>query len=1023
MPVSQGSSSIAAAAAAAATASGPSSTTSSSVRRRVGALTLPQRPDTTWNTFSSSSTSLSGLSAQGSTEGLSNHSAALSSLHNYINRELFGRTHHPNSMRQDQRTLARGPKSFKISEAISDAFHHSERARCQANMFEKLPTEILCTILVYVVEPRDIRPAANDDGDGPKAGNPLQYWYLDRDRCLLRLVCRSWNQTILAMAREINVTLGSDESMNTLLQSLAERKNHGVPPHPLLRASNSTGNATGTRTSTGRRHPSMARRSPRLSGTSTSLSSILGRSSSEWDLSPLQQYVLKGGSKNVVLGQLERRRLSKQLRIPIQGFYNPKAKRTNASSVASGSIPVARVNPWTCPPFISSLSVQGNIPLTTDPKEEVIMSANYSGTQPRPGGGTLDCSTATPTFRICEKEYGSTLDHWLRAAVPKSLTAFSVTLSADFGMSGLLSLPKTLTTLKLIRCPKITGGSLCLGFQHLSNLTSLTICSDIMFTDETFLAALGSLAHLRQLVYIFPCDSVQPAWRDLFRYCSSCELYHRRITTKTYSRELLMPELPQQIQDFVFQMDEPKFQHIRVDTIEQNHHGIDRGENTKFSLSLWKSETKAVEDWCGFDLFPGELRSWWPDNLSRLDLSMASVSYSSFDVPPKLKELVISYPLKPNEIVANGSMDVLDEDKQWFPESLTILEVHGVPYHASCEMQDSANAKVTSWMAYIHKILGMVPRQLEHFTINTYQVPDIEAMEAMRRRVQTCLKTWKVRLLCPQRPKQTGFSLSQLYAPAVLDESNDEEMDYNVEFPDYYSYDDSDADMDSNTSYDSEADEHSDIAMYNSGRAAVRQFAETVTAEQYDVTPIMLRNAIKGMRVLEKLEVEVNYQHYRYCCALWKGNLGLSEPLVSSGTGSGPGSESTKMGNMKMTDRTLNGQGKMGDEEEGESDDAEENDGVFEPKVSAVVDGMHRKGKGTATATSTLTRASPSTFDVKGKGKKIENDEKTESNREGCVQVDLMGHSKGGVRPKTEIRYWSNSCCGKRCLGWIRTQN
>lgn len=229
-----------------------------------------------------------------------------------------------------------------------------------------------------------------------------------------------------------------------------------------------------------------------------------------------------------------------------------------------------------------------------------------------------------------------------------------------------------------------------------------------MFTDESFLVALGSLKHLRQFVYIFPCDPVQPAWRDLFRYCSSCELYHRRVTTKTYLRELLMPELPHQIQDFVFEMDEPKFQHIRVDTVEQNHHGIDRAENTTFTLSLWKPDTKPkcssaattnpMEEWCGFDLSPGEIRSWWPENLTRLDLSKSLITYLCFDVPPKLKELVISYPLEPNEIVTHGTTDVLEEDKQWFPKSLVVLEVHGVPYHASCEMHDSASAKATSWM-------------------------------------------------------------------------------------------------------------------------------------------------------------------------------------------------------------------------------------------------------------------------------------------------------------------------------------
>ena len=54
-------------------------------------------------------------------------------------------------------------------------------------------------------------------------------------------------------------------------------------------------------------------------------------------------------------------------------------------------------------------------------------------------------------------------------------------------------------------------------------------------------------------------------------------------------------------------------------------------------------------------------------------------------------------------------------------------------------------------------------------------------------------------------------------------------------------------------------------------------------AEKYDVTPVMLRQAVKNMKVLDSLEVYVNYQHYRLCRANWKGNLGLSEspPVIA----------------------------------------------------------------------------------------------------------------------------------------------
>lgn len=103
--------------------------------------------------------------------------------------------------------------------ACSIAFHNSERARARVNLFEKIPTEVLCVILGWVVEPIGEKMSAADDGDGFRIGNPLLYWHLNPDRTLLRLVCRIWNQTIVAMAREIHVKLGSDESMVKLLET------------------------------------------------------------------------------------------------------------------------------------------------------------------------------------------------------------------------------------------------------------------------------------------------------------------------------------------------------------------------------------------------------------------------------------------------------------------------------------------------------------------------------------------------------------------------------------------------------------------------------------------------------------------------------------------------------------------------------------------------------------------------------------------------------------------------------------
>ncbi|KAF9146076.1 hypothetical protein BGX30_004356 [Mortierella sp. GBA39] len=122
---------------------------------------------------------------------------------------------------------SRGSMRKKASDetiACSIAFHNNERARARVNLFEMVPTEVLCVILGWVVEPIGKKMSATDDGDGHRIGNPLLYWHLNPDRTLLRLVCRSWNQTIVAMAREIHVKLGSDESMVKLLETEERRR-------------------------------------------------------------------------------------------------------------------------------------------------------------------------------------------------------------------------------------------------------------------------------------------------------------------------------------------------------------------------------------------------------------------------------------------------------------------------------------------------------------------------------------------------------------------------------------------------------------------------------------------------------------------------------------------------------------------------------------------------------------------------------------------------------------------------------
>ncbi|KAG0013243.1 hypothetical protein BGZ80_011210, partial [Entomortierella chlamydospora] len=448
------------------------------------------------------------------------------------------------------------------------------------------------------------------------------------------------------------------------------------------------------------------------------------------------------------------------------------------------------------------------------------------------------------------------------------------------------------------------------------------MCTELLFMDESFISALGNLTHLQQFDYMYPCDSVQPAWRDLFRYCSSCELYHRRMATKTYTRKLLMPVLPSQIRQFSFSMDEPRFRHQRIENNDQsNQYSSDRGDNTKFWLCLWKANEADAQNTSssvgvdgsdqdtdhksGVGSMQGSMpRSWWPKNLTRLDLSRCAVFDSRFDVPSQLKELVIAYPLEPNEIQVEGSDSRLEEDKQWFPESLVSLEVHGAPYHVSCEIYDNPSGNVASWMSYTNTMLKRVPRYLEHFIITSFQVPDTDALNALQARVGKTLKTWAVKLLCPQQPKKSGHSSLQLYTPIVYVEDDD----------DAFNDDDEEENDDNWWSWMGMGSDDSDLDFYQespssraSGRAFRRQqsgwsglngssnshspgqeeMRHLTESEQYSVTPVMLRNATKGMVVLEKLEVHVNFQHYRFCQSIWKDRLGLSEPVSVDVSGNG----------------------------------------------------------------------------------------------------------------------------------------
>ncbi|KAG0073071.1 hypothetical protein BGZ89_012138 [Linnemannia elongata] len=919
----------------------------------------------------------------------------------------------------------RGSMRKKASDetiASSIAFHNSERACARVNLFEKIPTEVLCVILGWVVEPMGEKMSATDDGDGLRIGNPLLYWHLNPDRTLLRLVCRSWNQTIVAMAREIHVKLGSDESMVKLLETEERRR---ARPVTLTRTTATQGRIGGARLP----HLSLAIR-------------------------------------NAYSNSLSRRTTA-------------GSTSGSSSSMCAGGEVSKRVNPWSFPPSVSSLFVEGDLIRSSDPKEDVTLSSSYAGTNPRPGGGSFDATSRSPRYRMNNARFGTMLDHWLRAAAPEGLVKFSVSSSADFGLNGLLSLPRTLTTLKISRCPRINGGALHHGFHHLSNLTSLTLCSELLFTDETFLIALKTLSQLTRFVYVYPCDAVQPVWRDLFRYCSSCELYHRRVTTKTYSRTLMMPELPDQIQDFTFEMDEPRFQESRIETFENNRHGLDR-KDIRYAVTLWKADdSTAIQSqtphWCGFDLAQDEVRSWWPANLTRLDLSKSIVTGSTFDVPPQLQELVIAYPLEPNEMTAieDDGSGLSIEEKQWYPESLSTLEIRGVPYHVPCVIHDESDTKIRGWMAYINRMLKMVPRQLEHLTTSSFQVPEADSMAAMNERVQNNLKTWKVRLLCPQRPRESGYSMLQLYAPFIYvdDESGeDEEEEVEEDIAVLSSGDDTDSDssMDYTESFLRRGELVAD-RLRRRRQQAQRQARPTLgqtrplgqttshqgsqgvqtamgslsAAEKYDVTPVMLRQAVKDMKVLESLEVYVNYQHFRLCRANWKGSLGLFEPplVVALPTPNGNNEEKERDGDHV---------------DQGEAHPRKKLKSILKRPTGTASGGstpagssMDRKGKGRAhddpkgkERKANLSSQHPETswdgiegVDVvlgrqdKGKGVKRSRDD-GDHDLDGQVQslatttsaTGIGGPVRGGGRgaAKTSLRYWENSCCGERCLGWGR---
>lgn len=371
-------------------------------------------------------------------------------------------------------------------------------------------------------------------------------------------------------------------------------------------------------------------------------------------------------------------------------------------------------------------------------------------------------------------------------------------------------------------------------------------------------------------------------------------------------------------------------------------------------------------------------------------------------------------------------------------------------------------------------MLKMVPRQLEHLTTSSFQVPEADSMAVMKERVQKSLKTWKVRLLCPQRPRQSGYSMLQLYAPFIYvdDESGDDEEEEVEEDIAVLSSGD-DTDSDSSMDYMESFLRRGELAadrLRRRRQQAQRQARPTMgqtrplgqttshqgsqgvqaamgslsAAEKYDVTPVMLRQAVKNMKVLDSLEVYVNYQHYRLCRASWKGNLGLSEPPPV----------------IALPTPNINNE-----EEDGDGDHVDQGEAHPRKKLKSILkrptgtasggsapagSPVDRKGKGRAhddpkgkgRKADSSSRHPEASWDgiggldvvletgrqEKGKGVKRGRDD-SDHGLDGEVQslavttsVNGIGDVQGGGRgaAKTSLRYWENSCCGERCLGWGR---
>lgn len=353
-----------------------------------------------------------------------------------------------------------GSSDFHPSQAfkkrtLTDRLENYSTRKASINWFEKLPVEVVCIILEMTVALPPEPYADGDDGDGPKIGNPIFYWHTDPTRVTLRLVCRSWNQIILSMARDVHVEIGADESLKTMKASEEARSRRIATTSSSNRGRGNKANQSDRNMNLG--SPSIAdptvRRSVRIAATSMSSTSNspysstlnLRTSSQSYNDILAEEAVRQYGVysdrhprlyQRIMQAQSDKRRAVNQIPIPLQVFYNLRTPAAPSGDVQASSKARESSNPWSCPPNINSLFIYGTLPKMSHPQENEVLLPGSSAAGSSAGGGSFHDNPDCPEYHIKEDDHGTALDHWLRAAVPRHLTKFSINCSSDFGLSG-----------------------------------------------------------------------------------------------------------------------------------------------------------------------------------------------------------------------------------------------------------------------------------------------------------------------------------------------------------------------------------------------------------------------------------------------------------------------------------------------------------------------------------------------------------------------------------------------------------